>query len=81
MPKRSIDIMGVIRDLYHKIVYYNKKDTRLTFSKLLPPRAGKMEKVYTFIPLLHLEHQRKVETQQDNHFDEIYVKLLGKSSK
>ncbi len=78
LPEKGIDIMGVIRELYHKIVYYTQKDyqERLTFSKLLPLNAGKKEKAYTFLPLLHLEHQRKVETRQFKPFDEIYVKLL-----
>lgn len=77
MPKRRIDIMGVIRELYHKIVHYTKEENkkRLAFSQLLPPNAGKKEKAYTFLPLLHLEHQRKVETRQHRPFDEIWVKL------
>lgn len=78
MPKRGMDIMGVIRDMYHKIVYYSEKqnEEKLTFTKLLPPRAGKKEKVYTFIPLLHLEHQHRIETTQEKPFEEIEVKLL-----
>ena len=81
MPTRKMDILGVIRDLYHKISYYTVKENTdtLTFSKLLPPRAGRQEKVYTFIPLLHLEHQEKVETTQEKPFDEIYVKLMKKN--
>ncbi len=80
LPKRNIDILGVIRDLYHKIIYYSEKEQSkvLAFSRLLPPRAGKKEKVYTFIPLLHLEHQRKIETSQEKPFEEIYVRLLKK---
>ncbi len=82
LPERKIDIMGVIRDLYHKIVYYTNKENaeKLTFTQLLPPRAGRQEKAYTFIPLLHLENQHKVETEQAKPFDEIYVKLLKKSA-
>ena len=78
MPHRKIDILGVIRELYHKIVYYSNKDAAdtLTFSRLLPPRAGRQEKVYTFIPLLHLENEHKIETIQEKAFDEIHVKLL-----
>ncbi len=78
--RQKIDILGVIRELYHKIAYYAEKDKKdvLPFSRLLPPRAGKREKVYTFVPLLHLEHQRKVETSQEKPFEEIYVKLLKK---
>lgn len=82
MPKRSIDIMEVIYDLYHKIVYYTAKEKseNLTFTKLLPPRPTKMDKVYTFIPLLHLENQRKVETAQAQPFDEIQVRLLKRKA-
>lgn len=83
MPERNMDIMEVIRDIYHKLVYYSKKEKegKITFAKLLPPRAGKQEKVYTFIPLLHLENQQKVEMFQDKPFEEIEVKLVGKEKK
>ena len=62
--------------------YYSNKDNKetLSFSQLLPPRAGRIEKVYTFIPLLHLENQQKVETTQEKAFEEIYVKLLKKGT-
>ncbi len=74
---KKVDIVEVIRDLYHKINYYSNKDqtTKLTFSSLLPPRAGKQEKVFAFIPLLHLENQQKIETEQKKHFDEIFITL------
>ena len=74
--------MGIIREMYHKISYYSAKEDgqELSFTKLLPPHAGKKEKVYTFIPLLHLENEKKIETTQKAHFDEIYVKLVGKGS-
>ena len=76
-PKRGMDILEVIRDIYHKIVYYDKKDKEnLTFSTLLPAGADKLEKVHTFIPLLHLENEHKIETTQKEHFEEIYIKLL-----
>ena len=81
MPRRKMDVMEVIREVYHKIAYYtNKKgEEKITFTQLLPPKAGKTEKVYTFIPLLHLEHQHKVETEQAKPFEEIYIKLCEKS--
>jgi segregation and condensation protein A len=83
MPKRHMDIMEVISDIYHKIVYYSKKDSKkkLTFSQLLPPNASKQEKVFTFLPLLHLENQRRVETEQKKPFEEINVKILAQKSK
>jgi len=58
----------------------NEKDNeKITFTKLLPPRAGKQEKVHTFIPLLHLENQEKVEMEQQQHFEEIYITLTKKN--
>ncbi len=81
LPTRKFDVMNLIRDLYLKIKYYAEKDQQqpITFSKLLPPRAGKREKVYTFIPLLHLENEEKVETSQEKPFEEIQVKLVKSS--
>ena len=81
LPDRKIDIMEVIKDIYHKIVYYTEKDQmdKLSFTQLLPPRAGKMEKVFTFVPLLHLENEDKITTEQEKPFDEIYVKILNKN--
>ena len=83
MPKRSIDIMAVIDDVYHKIGYYTtkKKQKKLSFSQLLPPKAGKLEKTYTFLPLLHLEHQQQIITEQKKPFEEIFVSLTNKKLK
>tara|TARA_Y100000310_G_scaffold124700_1_gene123500 strand:+ start:119383 stop:120102 length:720 start_codon:yes stop_codon:yes gene_type:complete len=77
MPDRHIDIMEVIRDVYHKVMYYSEKDKKkeISFSRLLPPKAGRTEKVYTFLPLLHLENQHKVEMNQQEAFAEIHVGL------
>jgi segregation and condensation protein A len=80
--KKGMDIVEVIYDLYHKIMYYaNKeedKNKKISFTQLLPPQAGKQEKAFTFIPLLHLENLQKVETEQAKPFEEIYIKLTGK---
>tara|TARA_Y100000310_G_C20473224_1_gene711116 strand:- start:105 stop:845 length:741 start_codon:yes stop_codon:yes gene_type:complete len=77
VPTKKIDIMVAIKDIYHKIAYYTQKENlkTVTFTKLLPPRAGKQEKVFTFLPLLHLEHQQKIETLQNDHFGEIHVSI------
>ncbi len=81
-PGKKVDIVEVIRDIYHKITYYSLKEgtDKITFTRLLPPKAGKFEKVYTFIPLLHLEHQKKIATEQRKHFDEIYISLAKKKA-
>ncbi len=80
MPKRHLDIMEVIQDVYHKITYYTNKDkkTDITFTRLLPARASKEDKVYTFIPLLHLENHHKIELAQTESFGEINIQLASK---
>ena len=47
---------------------------RLTFKELLPSES-KQDKVYTFIPLLHLSNQQKVDLEQAEPFGDIHVKL------
>ena len=81
VPKRKIDIMEAIQEVYDKLEYYSKKDQAktVTFSRLLPPKAGRQEKVFTFMPILHLENQQKVEMSQNKPFDEIHVKLHAKA--
>lgn len=81
IPPRKVDIMEVIRDVYQKLQYYTEKDGgSITFSRLLPPRAGREEKVFTFIPLLHLETQHKLAMAQEKPFEEINVTLLKKKN-
>lgn len=82
-PHKKIDILDVIRDVYHKINYYSNKDknAKITYTRLLPPKAGKQEKVYTFMPLLHLENEQKIEMEQQKHFEEITISLSQKGKK
>ncbi len=78
-PEKPRDISLVIKDVYGRITnYFNKNGKtapRLTFNLLLP-KDSKEDKILTFIPLLHLDHQRKVDLVQEQHFGEIYVDLL-----
>jgi len=82
--KKGMDIVEVIYDLYHKIMYYSNKEenqnSKISFTQLLPPQAGKQEKAFTFIPLLHLENLQKVETEQAKPFEEIYITLRDKKN-
>jgi segregation and condensation protein A len=84
MPERKIDIMEAIRDVYHKIHYYSKKEggKKVSFSRLLPPNAERLDKVFTFMPLLHLENQHKLVMEQETAFGEIQVQLpMGKKDR
>jgi len=78
IPERTFEIMEVIHDLLQKMRYYEKKSQKLTFTRLLPPKAGRPEKVFTFIPLLHLEHQQQLEMRQEQPFEEIEISLVKK---
>jgi segregation and condensation protein A len=77
LPQRHMDIMEVIDDVYHKVIYYtNKEDQKnITFTRLLPAKPKKEDKVYTFVPLLHLENLHKVEMSQQEPFSEINISL------
>jgi len=77
IPKKSRDISEVIREIYGKIkiFFWENKKNRLTFSKLVPEEATKEDKIYTFVPLLHLTNQRKIDLFQQKHFGEIDIIL------
>lgn len=78
-PKKKRDITQIIRDVYGriKLFFVNTLKDKLTFTKLLPSES-KEDKVYTFIPLLHLAQQNKIELSQETPFGEIEVLLKKK---
>jgi segregation and condensation protein A len=80
MPEKKIDITELINNVYAKIVDFFKtsKTERLTFTKLVSSDK-KEDKVYTFIPLLHLDNQEKVNISQDETFGEINIEVFQKS--
>ncbi len=78
VPEQSVQISLIIKNLYDTITTHFEKNQgqQLTFSMLIPGET-KRDKIYTFIPLLHLSHQQKVELQQDKPFAEITIFLKG----
>ena len=79
-PKKKKDITEVIREIYGKIksFFVTALKDKLTFAKLLPSESRE-DKVHTFIPLLHLAQQNKIELVQENPFGEIRILLKKKS--
>ena len=78
MPTRTVDIVQLIGDVYNRIAAaFKEKPKTVTFSQLLPSER-KEDKVYTFIPMLHLEHEEKIKTEQKKHFGEIHIKMNKK---
>lgn len=74
IPEKKTDISEVIKNLYDKICLLFKSQPALTFTELIPSNK-KEDKVYTFVPLLHLTNQRKVDLTQNEHFGEISIVL------
>lgn len=74
IPERSRDITEVIKELYDKIKLVFTKKPVLTFTELVQSER-KQDKIATFVPLLHLSTQEKVDLNQEEHFGEIYIKL------
>jgi segregation and condensation protein A len=74
IPKRRKEITQVIREVYGRIktILFQTKGDKLKFSELIPSQERE-DKVYTFIPLLHLSHQRKVDLEQEQHFGDIEI--------
>ncbi len=73
----EITVSDRIKTLYEKInsLLGKIKDEEVKFSTLVPSWDSK-NIVETFMPLMHLDHDKKVECTQQEFFDEIYVKKL-----
>ena len=67
ISNRIEKIMGEIEDLMKKM-----KDEKVTFSQVVK-KWKRDEIVSRFIPLLHLEQDKKIETSQEDFFKEIYI--------
>ncbi len=76
VPERKTNINDVIKKIYHKIIIFFSRDKnrRLTFAQLVPSDTKK-DKVLTFMPLLHLTNQRRIDLLQKQHFGEIEILL------
>lgn len=79
VPQKGRDISMVIREVHTKITRHfeskGKKAPKLMFNHLLNDDS-KEEKIFTFIPLLHLDNQRKIDVSQKFHFGDISIDLL-----
>ena len=78
-PKKKKDVTEIIREVYGRIkgFFLGALQGKLTFAKLLPSQS-KEDKVHTFIPLLYLAQQNKIELVQDAPFGEIGILLKKK---
>lgn len=77
MPSHKRDAAIMIKGLYKHILewFTSNKDKRLFFSTLTP-NSTKEDKIFTFIPLLHLTNERKIDLHQHEHFGDIHIDLI-----
>lgn len=81
IPKKKIDISVAIREVFGRIkMWFFRNKKKIKFSDLVPGETRE-DKVYTFIPLLHLTNQRKIDIEQSEHFGDIEIELLKKVDK
>src|SRR3989338_3394355 len=77
-PKEVMDISEEINNIHQQVIEYFKvhhEKGTLTFS-YLTENKDRMEKIYTFVPLLHLTNLRKVDLEQEQHLGEIKIHLV-----
>jgi segregation and condensation protein A len=74
IPEKKRDMSLVIQDVLKQIKEHFSKNQRLTFDSLVQGDE-KVEKVYTFIPLLYLHNQHKIDLLQNEHLGEIEILL------
>jgi len=75
LPERKINIGDKIKIIHNKInEWFQKNSSDITFENLLED-GSKSDKVYTFMPLLHLENNNKIKMNQPVHFENIYIRL------
>ncbi|UCD21265.1 MAG: segregation/condensation protein A [archaeon] len=69
VPKKIRELWGRLRD-----IFYKEKRDKVMFSQLLSTET-KEEKLATFVPLMFLDHQRKIWVEQEEPFADIEVWL------
>ncbi len=76
MPKRKFSIKDKIKEIYGKLLNQLKEEEKrkkISFSEFVG--EDKEERIISFSSLLHLDYQKKVWLQQEDHFDEFYIWL------
>ena len=79
VPEKQKDITLVIQEVYDQIREYiaKRKAKTLMFSNFVPEDSSKDEKINTFMPLIYLDNQRKIDLYQERHLEDIEIKLNG----
>lgn len=78
IPEKKIDINEIMGKVYTRVLSLFRKDEhkKITFNQLIPKDSSKHDKILTFIPLLHLTNQRKIDLEQEIPFGEIDIHVI-----
>lgn len=75
VPEKQIDVSSMMNTLLEQISGHFRENDELHFDHLAPS-DDKQDKVLTFIPLLHLTNERRIDLEQERSFAQIYISLL-----
>ncbi len=76
LPKKKFNIKNKISEIYSKLFKHfdeNKEHKKVSYTDFIG--SEKEERIISFFPLLHLENQKKIWLEQEEHFEEIYIWL------
>jgi len=74
VPKRTLNIKDRIRKIYARIsTMFKSKQSKINYLDI----AGRTrdEKIASFLPVLHLDYQKKITLEQKKHLDHIWIWL------
>lgn len=74
LPEKKKDMTLVISDLYKRVSKMLAKASVITFTQLVPSNKRE-DRISTFVPLLYLDTQRKIDLDQEEHFSDINISL------
>ena len=75
IPKKKIDINQLIKDIYGRLVnFFSIGNKRLTFKEFVNSDR-KEDVIMTFLPLLHLDNERRIDLEQEKPFGEIEIHM------
>ncbi len=73
LPKRNYLIQEKIKEIYDKIVQTIKDQLNIKFVEI--SGETKEEKIVAFMSMLHLDNQKRIWIEQNEHFGDIFISL------
>jgi chromatin segregation and condensation protein Rec8/ScpA/Scc1 (kleisin family) len=77
IPAKKIDINELMTSVHKTIMKLIEGRKSLLFHELIPSDS-KEDQITTFVPMLHLANQRRLDLEQEKHFGPIEIYLLNK---